>query len=167
MVATTGICLGQTASPPEQTQQAILSELRAIHADMRAETARTQTMELLLAELQVQAATVTRAVERVDAARSKATDIQEGIRRTTADISKNEEAHDSASKEVDKDRLASEIERLKNDLSSLKRLEQDHLSNQQEAEGSLQKAQNAYDVIEDQLGALVKMLSPAQDVGNR
>ena len=63
-----GISTGQTASPQEQTQQAILSELRAIHADMRAETARTQNMELLLAELQVQAATVTRAVERVDAA---------------------------------------------------------------------------------------------------
>ena len=70
-LAIPGICAGQSASPSEQTLQAILSELRAIHADMRVETARTQSMELLLAELQVQAATVTRAVQRVDAARSK------------------------------------------------------------------------------------------------
>jgi hypothetical protein len=37
-------------------------------------------MELLLAELQVQAATVTRAMQRVDTARSKMSDVQEGIR---------------------------------------------------------------------------------------
>jgi hypothetical protein len=77
-VAIPGICAGQSASLSEQTLQAILSELRAIHADMRVETARTQSMELLLAESQVQAATVTRAVERVDAARSKTSDVQRG-----------------------------------------------------------------------------------------
>jgi len=68
-IAVPGICIGQAASPSEQSLQAILSELRAIHADMRVETARMQSMELLLAELQVQAATVARAVQRVDAAR--------------------------------------------------------------------------------------------------
>jgi chromosome segregation ATPase len=140
-VAIPGICAGQSASPSEQTLQAILSELRAIHADMRVETARTQSMELLLAELQVQAATVTRAVQRV------------------------EEAQNAAATEADKSRLASEMDRLKRGLSSLKKLEQDRLSNQQEAEASLQKAQDAYDAIEEQLSALMKTLRTAQDVG--
>jgi hypothetical protein len=158
-VAIPGICAGQSASLSEQTLQAILSELRAIHADMRVETARTQSMELLLAESQVQAATVTRAVERVDAARSKTSDVQEGIRRTTADITRVEEAHDAAATEADKSRFASDVDRLKGGLSSLRKLEQDRLSDQQEAEASLQKAQDAYDVIEDQLSALVKTLA--------
>jgi hypothetical protein len=79
-VAIPGICAGQSASPSEQSLQPILSELRMIHADMRVETARTQSMELLLAELQIQAATVARAGQRVDAARSKTSDVQEGIR---------------------------------------------------------------------------------------
>jgi hypothetical protein len=96
IVAIPGVCAGQSASPSEPTLQAILSELRAIHADMRAETSRTQSMELLLADLQVSAATVTRAVERLDAARSKTIDVQQGIRHTTTDITRVEDARDMA-----------------------------------------------------------------------
>ena len=167
IVAIPGSCVGQSASPSEPTLQAILSELRGIHADMRAETARTQSMELLLAELQVSAATVTRAVERLDAARSKTIDVQQGIRHTTTDITRVEDARDTAATEADKSRFASDLDRLKGDLSSLKKLEQDRLSNQEEAEASLQNAQNAYDVIEDQLSALVKTLHTAQEVGSK
>jgi chromosome segregation ATPase len=166
-VAIPGICAGQSTSQSEQTLQAILGELRSIHADMRVQTARTQSLELLLAELQVEAATVTRAVERVDAARSKTSDVQEGIRRTTADITRDEEARDAAGTDADKSKFASEVDRLKGGLSSLKRLEQDRMSNQQEAEASLQKAQNDYDDISDQLSTLVKTLRTAQDSGNR
>jgi chromosome segregation ATPase len=166
-VAIPGICAGQSVSPSEQTLQAMLSELRAIHADMRAESARTKSMELLLAELQLQSATMTRAAERVDAARSKTSDVQEGIRRTTADITSDEEARDTATSDAEKDKLASDLDRLKGGLSNLKKLEQDRLSNQQEAEASLQKAQDAYDTIEDQLGTLAKTLRAAQDVGNK
>ena len=166
-IATPGICVGQAASPSEQSLQAILSELRAIHADMRVETARTQSMELLLAELQVQAATVARAVQRVDAARSKTNEVQEGIQHTVADMTRVEEAQKTAATEADKDRLASEMDRLKGGLSFIKKLEQDRLSNQQEAESSLRKAQDAYDAIEDQLSALMKTLRTAQAVGDK
>jgi HPt (histidine-containing phosphotransfer) domain-containing protein len=123
-------------------------------------------MELLLAELQIQAATVARAVQRVDAARSKTSDVQEGIRRTIADMTKVEEAQNTAATEADKNRLASDMDRLKGGLSSIKRLEQDRLSNQQEAEASLRKTQDAYDAIEDQLSALMKTLRTAQEAGN-
>ena len=50
-LVTPGICIGQASSPSEPSLQAILSELRSIHADMRAETVRSQSMQLLLAEL--------------------------------------------------------------------------------------------------------------------
>jgi hypothetical protein len=166
-VAMPGICVGQVASPSEQSLQAILSELRAIHADMRVETARNQSMELLLAELQIQAATVARAGQRVDAARSKTSEAQDGIRHTIADMTRVEEAQNTAATEADKNRLASEMDRLKGGLSSIKKLEQDRLSNQQEAEALLRKTQDAYDAIEDQLNALMKTLRTAQEVGNK
>jgi hypothetical protein len=166
-IAIPGICAGQSASPSEQTLQAILSELRVIHADMRVETARTQSMELLLAELQIQAATVARSVQRVDAARSKTSDVQDRIRHTMADMAKVEEAQNTAATEADKSRLASDMDRLKGDLSSIKKLEQDRLSNQQEAEALLRKTQDAYDAIEDQLSALMKTLRTAQEAGNK
>ncbi len=164
-VAIPSICAGQSASPSEQTLQAILYELRAIRADMRVESARTKSMELLLAELQLQSAAVTRAVERVDTARTKTSDVQEGIRRTTADLTSDDEARDAATSQAEKDKLTSDMDRLKGGLSNLKKLEQDRLSNQQEAEASLQKAQDAYDAIEDQLGTLIKTLRTAQEIG--
>jgi hypothetical protein len=46
-------------------------------------------------------------------------------------------------------------------------LEQNRLSNQQEAEALLRKTQDAYDAIEDQLNALMKTLRTAQEVGNQ
>jgi hypothetical protein len=84
-----------------------------------------------------------------------------------ADITRVEEARNAAATEAEKSRLASDMDRLKDGLSSLKKLEQDRLSNQQEAAASLQKAQDAYDAIEDQLSALMKTLRTAQEVGNK
>jgi hypothetical protein len=155
------------AVPSEPSLQGILNELRAIHADMRAEAARNQSIELLLAELQIQAATVARAVQRVDAARSKTNEVQEGIRHIMADITTVEEAQNKVTTEADKNKLANEMDRLKGALSSIKGSEQDRLSNQQEAEASLRKAQDVYDAIEGQLSALMKALRTDQEVGNK
>jgi hypothetical protein len=79
----------------------------------------------------------------------------------------NEAAQNTAATEADKNRLASEMDRLKGGLSSINKLEQDRLSNQQEAEALLRKTQDAYDAIEDQLNALMKTLRTAQEVGNK
>ena len=49
----------------------------------------------------------------------------------------------------------------------MKRLEQDRVSSQQEAETTLRKAQEVYDGIEDQLSALMKTLRTSQEVGNK
>ena len=166
-LVTPGICVGQASSPSEQSLQAILSELRSIHADMRTETARSQSMQLLLAELQIQSETVARAVQRVDAVRSRTSEVQEGVRGISANLTRAEEAQNTTATEADKNRVASEINRLKDGLASMKRLEQDRVSSQQEAETTLRKAQEVYDGIEDQLSALMKTLRTSQEVGNK
>jgi hypothetical protein len=83
------------------------------------------TVGHLLAELQIQAATVARAGQRLDAARSKTGEAQDGIRHTIADMTRVEEAENTAATEADKNRLASEMDRLKGGLSSINKLEQD------------------------------------------
>jgi hypothetical protein len=101
------------------------------------------------------------------AARSKTSEAQDGIRHTIADMTRVEAAQNTSATEADKNRLASEMDRLKGGLSSINKLEQDRLSNQQEAEALLRKTQDAYDAIEDQLNALMKTLRTAQEVGNK
>ncbi len=166
-LVTPGFCVGQASSPSEQSLQAILSELRSIHADMRTETAHSQSMQLLLAELQIQSETVARAVQRVDAARLRTSEVQEGVRGITANLTRAEEAQNTTAAEADKNKVASEMNRLKDGLASMKRLELDRVSNQQEAETTLRKAQEVYDGIEDQLSALMKTLRTSQEVGNK
>jgi uncharacterized protein YoxC len=162
-----GICVGQTTSSSEQSLQAILSELRSIHSEIRAETARSQSMQLLLAELQVQSEALARATQRVDAARSMTSGVQEGVRRATADLTRAEEAQTTAAMEADKTRVANEVSRLKDGLASMKRQEQDRSSNQQEAEAALQRVQAAYDGVENQLSALMKTLRASSEVDNK
>ena len=93
--------------------------------------------------------------------------MQEGVRGITANLTRAEEAQNTTATEADKNKVASEINRLKDGLASMKRLEQDRLSNQQEAETTLRKAQEVYDGIEDQLSALMKTLRTSQEVGNK
>ena len=162
-----GICVGQASSSSEQSLQAILNELPSIHAELRAETARSQSMQILLAELQVQSEALARATQRVDAARSRTGDLQEGVRRITADLNRVEEAQSTTATEADKTRVASEVSRLKDGLASMKRLEQDQASRQQEAEASLQKTQGTYDNIEDQLSALIKTQRASPEVDSK
>ena len=93
--------------------------------------------------------------------------MQEGVRGLTANLTRAEEAQNTTATEADKNKVASEMNRLKDGLASMKRLEQDRVSNQQEAETTLRKAQEVYDGIEDQLNALIKTLRTSQEVGNK
>ena len=108
-----------------------------------------------------------RAVQRVEAARSRTSEVQEGVRGIGANLTRAEEAQNTTATEADKNKVASEMNRLKDGLASMKRLEQDRVSNQQEAETTLRKAQEVYDGIEDQLSALMKTLRTSQEVGNK
>ena len=66
--------------------------------------------------------------------------MQEGVRGLTANLTRAEEAQNTTATEADKNKVASEMNRLKDGLASMKRLEQDRVSNQQEAETTLRKA---------------------------
>jgi hypothetical protein len=158
-----GICAGQTSSSSEQSLQSILEELRSIHSEIRAETARSQSMQILLAELQIQSEALARTTQRVDAARLTTSGVKEGVGRATADLTRAEEAQSSAATEADKTKIANEVSRLKDGLASMKRQEQDRESNQQQAEAAMERAQAAYDGIEDQLSALMKTLRASSE----
>ena len=60
--------------------------------------------------------------------------------------------------EADKKRLAADIERLKGGVASFKTMEQDRITVLQQAEAQLQKAQDAFDGVQSELGQLLKGL---------
>ena len=157
-LAVTPIGYAQANQSDSQTLQAILSELRAIRSELHDQQARNQTMQVLLFQMQTYQTAVNRATQRRDDARSKLSDLGDLFRHIAADISRQEESLKDAQDEADKKRLAAELERSKAGLVSAKALEQDRITALQQAEAQLQKAEDAFDAVQNELGQLLKGL---------
>ena len=160
--ASASSALGQVSQSDTQTLQAILAELRAVHSELRVQEARTQTIQILLYELQTQQAVINRATQRVDDARSKLSGVQEGERHVAADITRSEDVLRTTEDQTEKAGITANIERSKAELASLRSSEQDRLTNQQQAESELQRAQEAYDTIQNDLDQLMRNLERAE-----
>ena len=68
-------CCGQTSQGDSQTFQAILTEIREIHEELRV----TETTQILLAEMEMQQSQVNRAQQRVDEAQSKLSQLKKRL----------------------------------------------------------------------------------------
>jgi chromosome segregation ATPase len=157
-LAMTPACGAQVNSSDSQTLQAILSELRQIRSELHNQQAQNQTMQVLLFEMQTYQAAINRATQRTDDARSKLSEAREGERRHAADIGRDEDSLRDTQDEAEKKRLAADIDRLKGGLASFKAMEQDRITVLQQAEAQLQKAQDAFDAVQNELGQLLKGL---------
>jgi hypothetical protein len=157
-LAMTPACGAQVNSSDSQTLQAILSELREIRAELHNQHAQNQTMQVLLFQMQTYQTAINRATQRTDDARSELSKVREAETHFAADISRNEDSLRDPQDEADKKRLAAEIERSKGGLASFKTMEQDRITVLQQAEAQLQKAQDAFDAVQTELGQLLKGL---------
>jgi hypothetical protein len=157
-IAMTPACGAQVNSSDSQTLQAILSELRLIRTELHNQQAQNQTMQILLFQMQTYQSAINRATQRTDDARSKLSEVREGERHFAADVSRDEDSLQATQDEADKKRLAADIERSKGALASSKTMEQDRITVLQQAEAQLQKAQDAFDAVQNELGQLLKGL---------
>jgi chromosome segregation ATPase len=152
------LCFGQSSGPDANTVNAILAELRSIHEDMRA----SQTMQVLLAELQMEQGAVNRATDRVDDARSKLLQVQTGEKAALAQLAEAEDHLSAASDPGDQARWKDEIERLQGNVAVMKTEDQARSGALDEAQTKLRDAQDTLDSTQDELNALIKRITPAQ-----
>jgi hypothetical protein len=151
--------LAQTSSTESQTLQAILAEVRGIHDDIRV----TQTSQILLAELGMQQNVVTRALQRVDDARSKLAQIQVDEKHATGDMERLQDQLNQSSDSAERKRNSENIERLENDLATLKLKEQQGTTSLQQAQEQLRGAQETLDGTQSELNDIVKRMHPAHE----
>jgi DUF4097 and DUF4098 domain-containing protein YvlB len=110
-LAVTSVGHAQMSQSDSQTLQAILSELRQIRSELHDQQVRNQTMQVLLFQMQTYQTAINRATQRTDDARSKLSDVREGERHFSADISRDEDSLRDAQDEADKKRLAADSSR--------------------------------------------------------
>ena len=147
----------QNRDPNSQTLQEILTELKAIHDDMRV----TESTQILLAELEMQQAVVNRATENVDAARSKLLDLQRDQKLFAYELARAEERLDKSTNEDEKKSLTEEIERHKGNAAALKLEEQRRMTTLQEMEERLKTAQDSIESINRELSAIIARFQPS------
>jgi uncharacterized phage infection (PIP) family protein YhgE len=149
-----GSAAGQTEA---QTLQSILAELRGMHNDMRL----SQTMQILLAEMQLQQNVVTRAQQKRDDVKANLEQVQNQQKNSAAQIVQFGDRADAALDPAQKKQMAEVADNLKSQLANLKTMEQQRSNDLADAESRLSKEQDALSNIQDQLNAVVKKLQPA------
>ena len=151
-----GITPAQKQNDDSQTLHQILAELRSMHEDMRV----TETTQLLVAELEMQQSVVNRAIESADNARSKLDGILIDQKQLTAEIERGEDQMDKAPNPDEKNAFAQETDRRKANLETLKGIEQQARTTQQEMDQRLQNAQDKLATIEAELNSAISRLGP-------
>jgi chromosome segregation ATPase len=146
--------LAQKQDTDVETLKKILVELRAIHQDMRV----TETTQLLVAELQMQQATVNRATESADGARAKLNGIHLDQKRAADEVARAEDRLEKAQNLDERNALSQDIDRRKSDVAALKAIERDSNSNLQAMEQRLQNAEDKLANIEGELNAAISRL---------
>jgi chromosome segregation ATPase len=145
------------ANPADSpTLQAILTEVRAIHNEVRL----SQTTQLLLTELEIQQTAVDRAIQRRDDLRSKVRQIQIDQKDVSGRLANFPENFSEATAQETKD-AADMRESLRGSLEGLKAQELDRQNDLQDAESALRRQQATLDGIEAQLSDVVRKLQPA------
>jgi len=154
---------GQAASSDPQTLQALLTEVRELHQDLRISLARMQSAQILLSRLQTQQAAVTRASERLSDARSKLADAQDHQKHVAIGIKRLEDALSVEENLTQQKELRDGINHSKSELEDSTDVEQQRQAIEIEAEQQLRTEQDKLTILETRLDELVRnMDNPAE-----
>ena len=160
LLAMSGVLPGLAQSPDTETLRDILSEMRALHNDVRL----SQTTQILLAELELQRGVVDKATEKRDGARNRVSNLQMNEKNFATQIAQNEENEKSMTLDPARQKqLADQVQMLKANIANFKSREDDATSALQDAETALRKEQSALQSIQDRLDEVVKKLQPANN----
>jgi chromosome segregation ATPase len=152
---------GQASSTEPQTLQALLAEVRQLRQDLRAATATSQRVQILLHRLQGQEAVVARMERRVDDAHSNLVQTQFTVKRLAAELKLREDMQSNTQNPAERRDLEEMVPRLKAELESLRNAEQQQQAREAEAEQDLRSEQAKLTALQGQLDILDKSLESA------
>jgi hypothetical protein len=152
--------LAQTTSADTETLRDILTEIRALHNDVRL----SQTTQILLAEMEVQRGAVDKAMEKRDNAKARVTNLQMNEKNFATQIAQDEENAKSMTLDpVRQKQLDAQAQMMKANMANFKSQEDDAASALMDAETALRKEQSTLQSIQDRLDDVVKKLQPANN----
>jgi chromosome segregation ATPase len=166
LVALLGISpygLGQATSSDAQTLQALLTELRALHQDLRVSLNRAQSMQILLARFQMQQGVVTRASDRLNDSRQRLVDDHVHQKELAAQVKQLEDALSGAENPQQQADLQDRIKHVKSDLEIAGSIVQQHQTAEIESEQQLREEQDKLNALESQLDELIRTMGNSNE----
>jgi len=161
------IAFGQAASSDSQTLQALLTEIRELHQDLRISLARVQATQMLLSRLQIQQAAVTHASEHLLDARSKLADSQAQQNHVATDIKRLENSLSAEENPTQQKELRDRIDQSKSELEELTVVQQQFQGAEIDAEQQLRSEQDKFAMLEGRLDELVRKLGNPGEQASR
>jgi DNA repair exonuclease SbcCD ATPase subunit len=156
---------GQAALSDSQTLQALLTEVRELRQELRISLARMQSAQILLSRLQAQQAAVTRALERLNDARSKLADAQTHHKDVRNNLKRFEDTLSAEQNPSQQKELRDRINGAKSELEDPTYVEQCQTT-EIDAEQQLRTEQDKLTMLEAQLDELVRKLdNPGEQSG--
>jgi hypothetical protein len=149
--------LAQAGQSDSQTLQAILTEMRGIHNDVRL----SATSQILLTELQIQQSTVDKALQRRDDLQNQVMQLQANQKNMAAQLAYIEANSGSTTDGPQAKQIQQQRDNIKLQSAAQKTQEDQRANDLLDAEGSLRKTQDALADIQAQLDTVVKKLQPA------
>lgn len=159
-----GVCasaVGQTVQSDAQTLQALLSEVRALRQDLQVSLGRTQTMQILLARLQMQEGVVARAMDHANDARQKLVDTRLHQKDLSLEVKRLEDALSTAENPQQQSDVQDRIKRVKSALEVTAGTEQQQQTTEIQAGQQLRDEQDKLSTIESQLDELIQAMNDA------
>ena len=150
------------ASSDSQTLQALLSEVRALRQELRASLSRTQSMQILLARLQIQEGVKERAADRFNEARQKLLDTQIHQKELAVEQKRLEDSPPATDPQEQSD-LLDKLNHVKSDLDVVGHAVQQQQTAQIQAQQQLQEEQDKSNALESQLDEFVQGTSGSNE----
>jgi hypothetical protein len=151
--------LGQTAPSDSQTLQSLLSEVRGLRRDLQVSLNRTQSMQILLARLQLQEGAVARASDHFNDARQKLLDTQLRLKDGALKLKRLEDDIGNAQNPQQQADFQNDMKRLQSDLEVGGNMAQQQQTTEAEAQRQLHDEQDKLSAIEGQLDELVRSMA--------
>jgi chromosome segregation ATPase len=151
--------LGQAASSDSQTLQSLLNEVRGLRQDLRISQNRTQSMQILLARLQMQEGAITRASDRLYDARQKRLDTQVNQKELGLALKRLEDELSTAEDPQLQTSIRDRIKHTQSDLEVVADVVQERQTTEAQAERQLRDEQDKLSAIETQLDELIRSMA--------
>jgi chromosome segregation ATPase len=159
LFGTSAYVLGQSAVSDNQTLQSLLSEVRGLRQDLRVSLNRTQSMQILLARLQMQEGAVARASDHFNDARQRLMDARIHQKDLGLELKRLDEEMGNAQNPQQQADFQDRMKHLQSDLELGGNIAQQQETTEAQAEHQLREEQDKLNAIEGQLDELIRSMA--------